>query len=314
MDTVYSIEKKAHSSTAQETIVSGLEMYKKNGKVKISGLGDCNVKGVSLILRETIENISLTKLGYATVSTGLYPGNAENVIDGSTDTAWFFNVAGTGDTDISNKWVQINLDAPHKISQIRYLSGKNAAWDMFGKEISFRVSNDPEFRSYKEVASTTKNGAIPTDGATYYNVDINDQEEYRYIRAAKCIAGSSNLAMSCAEFEIIGSEEAAGNAAITFSKDAAAITQITDGICTAGTVVVNNKETDAEYSIIVGIYNQNGIMTQCFKKTAAIAQGQTEPLSIDFETDAETKKVQCAVFDGYDTALMTCDSNTLTAE
>lgn len=315
LNTRYSIAKVAHTGLSGETIVSGLEMYKKDGKVKISGLGSCTVTGVSLVLREAMDSVSLTKLGYATVSAGYNAAAASRVIDGSDDTTWFFNVAGTSDKNISDKWIQINLDAPHKISQIRYLSGKNAAWDMFGKEISIRVSNDPEFGSYKEVASTSKNGAIPTDGATYYDVSVNDQEEYRYIRVAKCVEDSANLAMACAELDVIGSEESvSGNAAINFSQNANVITQLADGSCTAGTVVTNNKETDADYYIIVGLYNENGVMTKCFKKAVTISQGMTMPLSINFEKEEDTVKVQCAVFDGYDTALMVCDSNTLTAE
>ncbi len=310
----YAITSVAHSGVSAETIVSGLEMYKKDGKIRIAGLGNCTVTGISLIMRETLDSISLTKLGYATVSAGYNAGTAASAIDGNDDTSWFFNVAGTGDADISNKWIQINLDAPHKITKIRYLSGKNATWDMFGREISIRVSNDPEFRTYKEVASTAKNGIIPTDGSTYYDISVNEQEEYRYVRIAKCIADSANLAMSCAELEVMGTEETTVNSAINFSQNADVITKITNGTCTVGTVVTNKKETNADYSIIVGLYNDAGIMTKCFKKTVTIEQGRIMPISIDFEASENTKRVQCAVFDGYDTALMVCDSNSLTIE
>ncbi len=310
----YAIAKVAHSGVSAETIVSGLEMYKKDGKIKIAGLGNCTVTGVSLIMRETLDSISLTKLGYATVSAGYNAAGAAKAIDGDEETSWFFNVAGTGDTDISNKWIQVNLDAPHKITKIRYLSGKNAAWDMFGKEISIRVSNDPEFRTYKEIASTAKNGAIPTDGSTYYDISVNEQEEYRYVRVAKNVENSANLAMACAELEVLGAEETTVNSAINFAKDAEVITKITSGTCTAGTVVTNKKESDADYSIIVGLYNNAGVMTECFKKTVTVEQGRTAPISIDFETSEDTVRVQCAVFDGYETALMACDSNSLTAE
>lgn len=310
----YAIAKVAHSGVSAETIVSGLEMYKKDGKIKIAGLGNCTVTGVSLIMRETLDSISLTKLGYATVSAGYNAAGAAKAIDGDEETSWFFNVAGTPDKDISNKWIQVNLDAPHKITKIRYLSGKNAAWDMFGKEISIRVSNDPEFRTYKEIASTAKNGAIPTDGSTYYDISVNGQEEYRYVRVAKNVENSPNLAMACAELEVLGAEETTVNSAINFAKDAEVITKITSGTCTAGTVVTNKKESDADYSIIVGLYNNAGVMTECFKKTVTVEQGRTAPISIDFETSEDTVRVQCAVFDGYETALMACDSNSLTAE
>ncbi len=310
----YAIAKVAHSGVSAETIVSGLEMYKKDGKIKIAGLGNCTVTGVSLIMRETLDSISLTKLGYATVSAGYNAAGAAKAIDGDEETSWFFNVAGTPDKDISNKWIQVNLDAPHKITKIRYLSGKNAAWDMFGKEISIRVSNDPEFRTYKEIASTAKNGAIPTDGSTYYDISVNEQEEYRYVRVAKNVENSANLAMACAELEVLGAEETTVNSAINFAKDAEVITKITSGTCTAGTVVTNKKESDADYSIIVGLYNNAGVMTECLKKTVTVEQGRTAPISIDFETSEDTVRVQCAVFDGYETALMACDSNSLTAE
>lgn len=314
LNSKYTIPAVAHDGYSAELIVSGLEMYKKDGKIKISGLGNCTVSGVSLILRESMENVSLTKLGYATVSAGIKAGDAGNVIDGNTDTQWLFNVAGTGDTNIYNKWIQINLDAPHEISQIRYLNGKNCTWDMFGKEISVRVSNDPMFRTYKEVAAEAKNGAIPTDGSTYYEISLNGGEAYRYVRFAKCNEGSNNLAMSCAEIDIIGKEEADVKSDIVFSKDGSVITKLTGGSCTAGTVITNNKEADCEYFIIIGLYNEDGIMTKCFRDSVDIAQGESAPISLDFEKESDTVKATCAVFDGYATALMACDSNSITAE
>ena len=128
--------------------------------------------------RKGLENIGLNKQ-YSASSSYDTSYTPEKAFDKVADT-WIGWIPATNDPQ---PWIQVDLEEPRQIAFIELSTRSQvASSEAARRKFEVRASNDPSFNTYEVLGVR---GGNPIPSGEKYQLNVNNQKKFRYIRIAK---------------------------------------------------------------------------------------------------------------------------------